>query len=207
MTDFVEELTNEIEVRGDRDEDKVSELLASCPHLRVVVGERQMRALLDLGSQISAMSESFYKELPLKGEIKELPVTNFVVLTAIEKKSTTIKRQIFIQIQVENMTTESSFFVVPYLTSEIILSHDWLSRNKVIMDYNRKIITMQGRELTETSVMFGCSAEETIICTRRNDTVYVYVIEANIINARQKDEPIASNDVGFEEDRGGENYI
>lgn len=152
--DFVEELTNEIEGRGDQDEGEVSGLLTGCPHLKVLVGERQMSVLLDSGSQVSAVSESFYKELLLKGEIRELPVTNLVISTAIGKKSTTIKRQIFIRIQIENMTTESSFFVVPYLTSEIILGHDWLSRNKVIMDYDRKIITVQGRQLAETVVTF-----------------------------------------------------
>lgn len=73
--DFVNELASGIEGKKDQDNSDSSNLLAKCPHVRVIIGKREMMALLDSGSQVSAVSEVFYRELILQNRVRELPVT------------------------------------------------------------------------------------------------------------------------------------
>jgi len=87
--DFVDEIASEIEGKKDQNSDNHLNLIAICPHIRVVIAGQHLMALLDTGSQIS-VSESFYKQLVTQNRIKELPVTSLVVSTAIDKKSTPI---------------------------------------------------------------------------------------------------------------------
>lgn len=88
---------------------------AKCPHVRMCINGKHMIALLDSGSQVSAVSEIFYKELISENCVKELPVTGLMVSTAIGRKSTTIKRQILITTKIEDRTFGDPFVVVPYL--------------------------------------------------------------------------------------------
>lgn len=138
-----------------------------------------MTALLDTGSQVSAVSESFYRQLIRQNQVKELPVANLVVSTAIGKKATSIKRQIFIQIIIEDIILEDPFLVIPYLTSEIIFGNDWLLRNNGIINYKQNYIEIGGKRLKNCSVIFERGALEKLICTQKNDTVQVYIIEAH----------------------------
>lgn len=55
--------------------------------------------LVDTGSQITAVSESFAKYLSLHGRYEELPVSNIELFTAIERKSMVIKKQISVQLR------------------------------------------------------------------------------------------------------------
>lgn len=183
--DFVENLVQEIKGKKDQENNYNADQIAKCPHVRVSVGGLQTTVLLDSGSQISAVSEIFYRELVSKGLVQELPVTNLIISTAIGKKS--IKRQIFIQSKIEDMKFEDPFLVVPYLASKIILGHDWLSKNNVILNYEQSCIEICGKRLTDLSVVFERGAPEALVCTRRYDAVYVYVVEIQDLSGEGND--------------------
>ena len=86
--------------------------------------EKKVWALVDSGSYITCISEDFYKELVTQNRFKELPVTNTVVSVAIGKKAVVIKRQIWIEFQIEGYAGAHSFLVIPHLISQMILGDD-----------------------------------------------------------------------------------
>ena len=100
--------------------------------------------LLDSGSQITAISEDFYKELPTQERLSSLPVSNLYVTTAIGKKSTTIKKQIWLDIELGGRILSCPFLVIPFLTSSVILGNDWMLRHEVILNYKSQ--TIKSRE-------------------------------------------------------------
>nr|AKD28118.1 pol polyprotein [Glypta fumiferanae] len=106
-----------------------------------------------------------------------------MVSTAIGKKATSISRQVLIQTIIEGKSIEYPFLVVPYLTSDVILGHDWLSRNRVIINYDEGTVTIRGKLLSSTSVEFERSPSHTLVCSQRGDTTYVFVINVNEILA------------------------
>lgn len=59
------------------------------------------RALIDTGSQITAISEEFYNYLSQHEPGNELPVSNVVLFTAIGRKSTIIRKQVAYNIFLE----------------------------------------------------------------------------------------------------------
>lgn len=50
-----------------------------CPRLNISIGDVQIRALLDTGSQITGISETLYNRLKQTQEIPTLPVQNMKV--------------------------------------------------------------------------------------------------------------------------------
>lgn len=75
---------------------------------------KPMLILLDSGSQVTAISEDFYKQLTSQNKLSTLPVSNLYVTTAIGKKTTTIKYQAFLEIKIESRKSNYPFLVVPY---------------------------------------------------------------------------------------------
>lgn len=112
-------------------------------------------ALIDSGSQITCMSEDFYKELILKTVVEELPTTNMQVITAISQKKTTIKKQIRVTFHISTMKYDSIFLIIPHLSSKIIFGNDWLFNNKIVLDYEKESIIIDGKMCDGDQVIFG----------------------------------------------------
>lgn len=158
--DFVIEIAKEIDGKRDLKKDKKRNLLGQCPHIHAGIGQQRMLALLDTGSQVTAVFENFYRTLLSHKEVRELPVSNLMVSTAVGKKATPIKRHILIEIEIDNMRIENSFLVIPHLTSDMILGNDWMSRNDAIIDYKTTSIEIRGKRLAESSMAFERGASE-----------------------------------------------
>lgn len=183
--DFVRDISNEINRKEDLDNYNNIDTKAKCPHIRMCIDGKCVTALLDSGSQVSAVSEWFYRELVSKNSVQELPVNNLMVSTAIGRKSTPIRRQIFITSQIEDMIFAHLFVVVPYLTSNIINGHDWLVGNEVILDYKRNSIEIRGKVLKSSSVVFKRGTSE--ICVEDKGNVYVEAVNAQDLNENSKE--------------------
>lgn len=81
--------------------------------------------------------------------------------------------------KIEDMMSNDSFLVIPFLTSDIILGNDWLLRYNGIINYKQNSIEIGGKRLDKSSVIFEQGAIETLIYTQRNDIVQVYIIRAH----------------------------
>lgn len=91
-----------------------------CPRLVVCLFAVPTSALLDTGSQITAMSDTLYEYLKKYNNITELPVSNVVLLTAIGKKGTFVKKQVLCELQIGELKYQTSFLVVPNLSNALI---------------------------------------------------------------------------------------
>lgn len=140
-------------------------------------------ALIDTGSQITAISEKKYKQIIAHTRVDILPVSNLSVTTAIEKKSTAVKHQIRLIIELDGRIIDSVFYVIPYLTSEIILGHDWMVKNNVIIDYSRIKIIVEGVALSPSNMVFEQGSAETLICSRKNNEMQIFIV--NVAELKQ----------------------
>lgn len=80
-----------------------------CPRVLACIQSVPIDALVDTGSQITAVSEIFCQYLKKYNKIVELPVSNVALLTAIGRKPTTIKKQILCDIQINGYQSQSYF--------------------------------------------------------------------------------------------------
>ena len=176
--DFIEDLAAGIEGTSDHENNKnhTFQSLAKCPHLKVNIMRKETIVLLDSGSQITAISEDFYKELSTQERLSSLPVSNLYVTTAIGKKSTTIKKQIWLEIELGGRILSCPFLVIPFLTSTVILGNDWMLRHEVILNYKSQTIEVAGTLLSDSTVVFGRGASETLLCSRKDTGTFVYVV-------------------------------
>lgn len=156
--------------------DNSSQAITKCPHLKVKILGQDRTILLDSGSQVTAISEDFYRELSSKKRLSILPVSNLFVTTAIGKKSTTIKHQVWLDINLEGRDLSFPFLIIPFLTSTVILGNDWMSRNNVVLDYKNSKIEIAGKILSASTVIFERSASETLRCSQENNDTMVFVI-------------------------------
>ena len=70
-----------------------------CPVISLNCEGIEIRALVDSGSQITAISETKYDELKGRGiSIPVLPLNNVNIVTATQSRSTKINKQIMLEI-------------------------------------------------------------------------------------------------------------
>ena len=119
--DFANYLPGNIDDNSDSNQLNLKKSMARCVHLRVEIAGIISWALLDTGSQITCISEDYYKKLLANIRLTELPASNIHVATAIGKKATTIRKQVFLDFNMNGDKFTYSFLVVPYLSTEITL--------------------------------------------------------------------------------------
>lgn len=182
--DFVEDLATGIENKEVRSKEEATRALTRCPHIQATILGTTRFILLDSGSQVSAISEDFYKEIVAKKNFSILPVSNLYVTTAIGKKTTTIKHQAYLEVEIAGMRLGYSFLIIPYLTSTVILGTDWMSRNEVILNYKNYTVEVGGSLLSNSLVRFDRGASETLICSKKDQDTFVFVINLHEIDEK-----------------------
>ena len=98
QNDFINEL--ECGIMRDKDQQQVNNKMIKIslsPQLLLKIYGIEAWALLDTGSQVTAISEKFYEKIKCKYNIIEMPVSNVVVSTAIDSKHT-VKKTSFIRV-------------------------------------------------------------------------------------------------------------
>ena len=107
-------------------------------------------------------------------------MSNIILLTAIGRKPTTIKKQIFYEIKIGKQKYQSCFLVVPRLSSSVILGNDWLMGNKAVIDYENLSLTIQGISIPKSCVTFdGLSSERLVTTKRQDDITYIQIINSH----------------------------
>jgi len=115
------------------------------PEISIKLFNTPYSALLDSGASVSAISENMFKTLkndPSKHKIPLLPLTGILLTTALSNKSVKINSQIYLTFFINDYETFGIFLIVPQLSTPLILGTDWLIENGVIIDYNKKEISL-----------------------------------------------------------------
>ena len=142
LYDFVEDLAQEIEYSRANAKRQVRAPMSTCPYIRVCTAGKMYWSLLDSGSQVSGISENLYRQLIKNGDVYELPVPNVQVAPAVGKRTVPVKKQILLRLKIGEGFCEHICLVIPFLTTAIILGHEFLGKNDVVLDYRNMSISV-----------------------------------------------------------------
>lgn len=133
------------------------------PGLPIIIFNKQFNALLDSGAAISAISEetfaSIKRNIPRGECLSILPVTGVTISTAVRGRSRRVTAQVLIPFSVSGHTIDCICLVVPHLATSIILGDDWLTQNRVRLDYATRVSSFPSWGL---DVPFSASQEESV---------------------------------------------
>lgn len=121
----------------------------------------QIQALLDTGSHATCISQIMFDRLEnhnnenkSKYLWKVMPVSNLAITAAFGKRICKIKKQVYVDINIDGRNLETILLVVPGLAYDVILGTDWLEEYAVIINYQNKSITLKDREICSPRVSF-----------------------------------------------------
>lgn len=153
VTDFIEDIRDEFRV-GDKNVYSPVSMIHSCPHLVIKIGNIKVDALLDTGSEISAISEEFFKILKSDTTLNVLPVSGMQLTLAVSKKATLVKHQAFLSMLVDNIEINHQVLIVPGLNQQMLLGSDWCRMNQVSINYSDQSIVVQGVGVAKGAMSF-----------------------------------------------------
>nr|CAH7758418.1 unnamed protein product [Callosobruchus chinensis] len=98
------------------------------PLIQINVLNHQVIALVDSGSEISAISEVFYNRISCDKQIPTIPTTNVSIGGAVGGKRQRVKVQVLLPIVVEKVKfpCDVQCLVIPNLNCDFLLGCDWL---------------------------------------------------------------------------------
>lgn len=174
LNDISEDLSHDI-LRNEGQTTIDKNKIPSSPRVLVEIHGNNIWSLVDSGSQITAISDTFHNKLKNSVSLQELPVSNIIVSTAIGKKSTNIKKQIFSQIKIGNENLSVTFLIVPYLSTEIILGNDFNLKQGIITDYWKMQLRIKNEIIPSNLVLFERGSLEKVMLTeKRRKPVFTF---------------------------------
>lgn len=107
-----------------------------CPEIPIRLNNIEVVALIDSGSQINGISEEWYlRNKERLGKVETLKLSNTNVKGAIGTKSKLIRKQILLDVEIENYQFELVFFIIPALNKDCILGISMLREGECIIDF------------------------------------------------------------------------
>ncbi|XP_036144981.1 uncharacterized protein LOC118646382 [Monomorium pharaonis] len=104
------------------------------PYVRVKIGNVALKALIDTGAQISAVTKDLYDKLSTEAiDMRVIPIKQFVLRGAFNDKGQPIANRIQMEFQIENEKYTHEFYVVKKLTYEMILGFDFLNEQAAVL--------------------------------------------------------------------------
>ena len=86
--------------------------MKKCPHIDIKIGNGNVKAVIDTGSEISLITEDLYAQLLSQGlEMLELKLQSTVLVTALGSRSRRIKKQVYIPFFIRDDCFEHVFLV------------------------------------------------------------------------------------------------
>ena len=174
--DFIEELDFDI-INNEGQQNNDASKIPKSPHLLCKINNINILALIDSGSQVTAISEILYERLKEDKKLLELPIANVTVSTAIGKKMTNVKKQISVKIEICDCTLSATMLVIPFLSSNVVLGNDFLLRNGIVIDYWYKRIKIKNETIPASAVLFERDCREKLFSSETNDKIRIYIIK------------------------------
>lgn len=101
---------------------------------------------MDTGSEASLIKESIVNKHPqLQNNIVKIP--RISLIGANSKKMYEVNKLINIPVEIENIILNLELLIVPVLENDIVLGNDELDKNKVIINYIKKNLNIQGKNI------------------------------------------------------------
>ena len=86
--------------------------MKNCPHIDIKSGNGNVKGVIDMGSEISLITEDLYAQLLSQGlEMLELKLQSTVLVTALGSRSRRIKKQVYVPFFIGDDCFEHVFLV------------------------------------------------------------------------------------------------
>lgn len=134
-------------------------------------------ALIDSGSEASAISESLFSQLNALMTFPTFPVSGVRIVSAVGNKSKPIKGQALLKFRISGVEYEQSVLIVGSLNVGLVLGVDWLTTMGCCIDFERSCLRTK-RNNEEKKIVFKGFVDEdgkdaacvhiNVICCRRD---------------------------------------
>lgn len=104
----------------------------------VQIYDYEVTGLVDTGSDITCISEEFWKVLKSHySNIPVMPVKSIQIKTAVGHKSAEIRKMALLPIKFRSISLDIGFLIVPNLTKPFILGIDWMAKNEIVISLKK----------------------------------------------------------------------
>ncbi|OXU21392.1 hypothetical protein TSAR_014800 [Trichomalopsis sarcophagae] len=106
-----------------------------CPEIQIKIGSVPTTALLDTGSKLTCVSSEFYERYI--HEFKDyptFPLTGIKAIGFIGEKSISLKKQFRARVELQSLSIDFNFIVIPKLISPYILGIDFQDHLGAVID-------------------------------------------------------------------------
>lgn len=127
----------------DHTENEQVECIRSEIHVELF-GEK-VRCLIDTGSDITCISETFWETIKAKtrDHIALLPVKPIQIRGAVGQKSTKVQQMVLLPLNMHGILIETTFLIVPNLIRAMILGFDWLKLNNMVINLRNHTASLE----------------------------------------------------------------
>ncbi|XP_074038933.1 uncharacterized protein [Leptinotarsa decemlineata] len=137
-------------------------LVEKSPVIEITIDNYKCEALLDSGSEISAISEECFNRILKHVEnIPILPVVNTSIIVAVGAKSQRIQQQVLLTISLGEVICEISCLIVPGLNNSIILGVDWMKKVKAKLDFDKSVLGIEVQD-KKYKMQFCCKTTDVV---------------------------------------------
>lgn len=126
----------------DANQQQVHVEQVQCPEILIIIQENiRASALLDSGSEVCAISEEQLITMKESHNIPEFPVVGVKIKGATGHRSEKVAKQVFITFGINNTKFSAPFLVIKNLVRPIILGADFMTNNKIKLDFENNVMS------------------------------------------------------------------
>lgn len=167
-----------------------------CPKITVLINQVLATALIDSGSSVNAISLMWFNENEEKIKPYEvISMTNTLIVSAVGSKLKLIRKQIFVNIQINKETYECVFLIVPNLIHDCIIGVNFLRENACIIDFSCGELKINPRQSNPVIVEIGalqiedreiiCQIEKKIESIKGIENRHLMTLQEILINNKE----------------------
>lgn len=113
-----------------------------CPRIMIELNNIKVEALIDTGSEVSGISETWYEDNKNKlGKFEILNVSNTTIKCATGTKSRLIRKQILLEAKINHIIYDIVLLVIPNLIKDCIIGIDMLREWGGIINLPQEVIS------------------------------------------------------------------
>lgn len=122
--------------------------ICKCPNIKIDIDDISTFALIDSGSEVTAISEEFYESNEKLKLCAKLPLNGKIVKGALGTRSTTIKYQILCPVKIGDKIEHMIFLIIPKLGKSCIFGYDTIKDLSIIIDTDKEVLHFRKFGLT-----------------------------------------------------------
>lgn len=156
----VKEILSELDKDLEKAQQQRETGRAEVPMMDVMFGETRIKALVDTGAQVTALSRDSYRRIKESGApMQILPIRRFTLRGAFAERGAPIAAKVRLEFTHKNARYIHEFYVVEKLTYDVVLGIDFLRQYRMTMTCDDQI-SLVFCEAADTEAMINTISVE-----------------------------------------------